>query len=496
MTGQEAVRVITTPPNWSMEGQNEALNKTYRELVDKHFSKYQPEFISEYTDIAMFHFSDTDEAINSTASMFSEHNKVGINLYKNHDNVILEIHGAETLTGESLGKVPYGGYDFKVSEIIQRLEDTGLIPPDTKQIYTLSCYGGLQEKGTTASGIAFESMHTSDKAVHTPKANSEFRYRIQESLSSLEGNRDKILKLMEDHSDDPDFLAKCQDVLNKYEEQIVNFKEQLSTAKNQRNILQGYTENGQFTDKFKKDTLRLYEEYGDEFADIQRLATSEELQQSLWYLKSEKENRILHEQAKYIQQEIDSNSDILKEIEEIKDLKVTSQSQKELKEQILQKSENLKTISNKLRQDLSEIDEKIVQVKKFDEQYGKDFKVRTYESKIEPKIEPKVETPKIKTETPKSKVKEVKISNLKPKTINNTAKKALDTKGIGLAIAAGVVAVGTVGAVIHHDNKKKKEKEAQRRYEQQHSNEINYDNDLAYANSISKFSKGHYAYSL
>lgn len=57
----------------------------------------------------------------------------------------------------------------QLGEILQAGE---LIPKDVKNIYTISCYGGLQQPFVLDNGIKIESIHNSDKQVWNPKTGS------------------------------------------------------------------------------------------------------------------------------------------------------------------------------------------------------------------------------------------------------------------------------------------------------------------------------------
>lgn len=89
-------------------------------------------------------------------------------------------------------------------------------------------------------------------------------------------------------------------------------------------------------------------------------------------------------------------------------------------------------------------------------------------------------------------------SKLENKTIQNTAKKSLNTKNLGLFAIGAVALAGTAGLIAHEKNKKK-DKQNKVHYNEKRQEElsdIDYNNDLQYANQITNFSKGHSTYSL
>lgn len=87
-------------------------------------------------------------------------------------------------------------------------------------------------------------------------------------------------------------------------------------------------------------------------------------------------------------------------------------------------------------------------------------------------------------------------NKLTSKTIQNTAKKALNTKTLGIAAIGATVAVaGAIGISAHNKNKRKRKKENEYAYPED-NNYINYNQDLQYADNIVGFSTGHSTYSL
>lgn len=91
-------------------------------------------------------------------------------------------------------------------------------------------------------------------------------------------------------------------------------------------------------------------------------------------------------------------------------------------------------------------------------------------------------------------------SKLTNKTIQNTAKKALNTKklGLGIAIGATVLLAGAAASAANKKDKKekKKQEEEKEKLKNANNNEIDYNQDLQYAQQITNFSRGHSTYRL
>ena len=89
-------------------------------------------------------------------------------------------------------------------------------------------------------------------------------------------------------------------------------------------------------------------------------------------------------------------------------------------------------------------------------------------------------------------------NKLENKTIQNTAKESLNTKNLGLFAIGTAAVLGTVGLIAHEKNKKKNKQNKVHYNEkrQEELSDIDYNNDLQYANQITNFSKGHSTYSL
>lgn len=90
-------------------------------------------------------------------------------------------------------------------------------------------------------------------------------------------------------------------------------------------------------------------------------------------------------------------------------------------------------------------------------------------------------------------------SKLTNRTIQNTAKKALNTKKLGLGIAIGATVL-LAGAAVSSVNKKEKKKQEEEKEKLQktntNNNKIDYSQNLQYAQQITNFSRGHSTYRL
>jgi hypothetical protein len=321
------VKNILTPANWENEGKNETLNKEYKALLDKYFGSYIDGLNDpKYTDAAILKFATKDEGYQAAFNIFksgkhedrtSGKKNIGLNLIKNNENVILEIHGSEE------GKVAYGNYTYKINELIQRLEDTGLIPEGTKQIYTMSCYGGLQEKGLTSSGIPFESSHTSLEPTigysnHDifDDINDSFKESFQDSVDfdkkqledytrRLEKAKKELNTLKNEHPDWTDFIQYEESNVELYKERVDFYKKELTKSEerlqekidditksnNKKSTLVNLTESGNVTDKYKQDVLDSFKKHGDNFAKAEFIAEPKEIENALWYLISQDEHK-------------------------------------------------------------------------------------------------------------------------------------------------------------------------------------------------------------
>ena len=108
--------------------------------------------------------------------------------FRNKDSMFINIHGGES------GVVKAGRHTMSIEQLGEILTQNNLIPNDIKNIYTISCYGGLQPKITLDNGITIQSSHTSklpifgsltaDETILPVKADDD-GYLIQEVKKSL-----------------------------------------------------------------------------------------------------------------------------------------------------------------------------------------------------------------------------------------------------------------------------------------------------------------------
>lgn len=159
-----------------------------------------------------------------------------------------------------------------------------------------------------------------------------------------------------------------------------------------------------------------------------------------------------------------------------------------------------KEILNKLHNETEEAAEQFYKTTKEAQDIIREYKQKTSEPKIK-----KSETQAIKDvnfdDILEDAAEETAKQNnkLTNKTIQNTAKKALNTKklGIGVAIGATVLLAGAAASAADKKEKKKQEKEKERlQNTNTNNNEIDYSQDLQYAQQITNFSRGHSTYRL
>ena len=420
------VKNILTPPNWENEGKNESLNKEYKALLDKYFGSYIDGLNdSKYTDAAILKFATKDEGYQASFNIFgvgkledktSGKKNIGLNLIKNNENVILEIHGSKE------GKVEYGNYTYKINELIQRLEDTGLIPEGTKQIYTMSCYGGLQEKGLTASGIPFESFHTSleptigysnsddiddinNKLKESFQNDIDFdKSKLKEYTERLEKSKEELNTLKNKHPDWTNFIQTAESDVKRNQKQVDFYKKSLTEnekrlqeriniitkSNNRRFTLVNLTESGNATDKYKQDVLDSFKKYGDDFAKAEFIAEPKEIENALWYLVSQKEHERKLKSIEFYEESIKKHKEYTysakdniafyeemlqkaKESNNTEKIKNYTEGIIDNKKAIKEYEENIKkysTIVYEKKLLLQEVDEK-------DKLYGKDYKAKS-----------------------------------------------------------------------------------------------------------------------
>ena len=608
----QIVENILTPPNWSNEGKNQELNKSYKQLLDDYFGTYIDDLKTDkYTDYALFKFKSTEEGYQSAFNMFGkgrfadkDKEHIGLNLLKNHDNVILEIHGGES------GKVGYGSYDFKINEIIQRLEDTGLIPPNTRQIYTMSCYGGLQEKGLTASGIPFESLHTSleptigyghidifEEFDNTSLDATQYLIDYyQNDIVSIKEDIETYRKLLELNPEDKLYKEEFQyykkqlkfskKKLKEQKKQFEKLSKEIANQKEKVSTLANLTKSGNTTDKFKKDTLRLFEKHKEHFADIEFISSPEEINNALWdllspykkeetneFIKSYEKLIVLQDQimeldqlatnGKSIERHTKEKQELLSSLEKHKKDLIAIEEKDKLygkdykskdrfltpqeafdkygpdddmfyvsqglnpEEQKLKINElNSKRkpvpsdeeILNQLHKETEEAAEQFIKTSEESEQILKDLKseikkqeeqkLKLQEIKSQPKVESVAQTRTIIKEPSKINFEQIleetaqeTVDNgakkLENKTIQGTAKKALNTKSLGVIAIGATAALATIAGIDAHskNERKKKEKRAEETINRnvQNNQYMNHNDDLKNAEKVSQFSKGHYS---
>ena len=347
-----------TPPNWENEGLDIDLNKRYDEIVQKTFDKYIDDFSKPLSVLQM---PDKETGFKIAENLFINQEEFGLNLVRNYNSLIFEIHGTEE------GLVAYQGGEFEPGILLQRLEDTGIIPDDIKQIYTSSCYGGLQKLGITEKGIPFESLHTSnlptwgknsnkDIAELFDNANNLFVGMNQTLIDSYQDSINSYTKILSlyDDNDNSDFVIYLREEINKNKKALAEEQEKLVEHHNEKHnrnkrysVITNTLDNGVITDKYKQEVIENFQKYGEKFADASFVATEEEISHALWPLVRPK----VQEQADFYgglikdyQNFIDSNNDTINDYYQMEkdfDKSFTNEIEK-LKEQDKDLKETLK----------------------------------------------------------------------------------------------------------------------------------------------------------
>ena len=160
-------------------------------------------------------------------------------------------------------------------------------------------------------------------------------------------------------------------------------------------------------------------------------------------------------------------------------------------------------ILNKLHKESEEAAEQFIKTTEESERLIEEINVQLEdihkpELEIQTIQEPNINFEQVLEETAKETV-ENSTQKLETKTIQSSAKNALNTKSLGvIAIGTTAAIAGIAGISAYSKNEKKKKKEEQKMPNINESNNkyIDHDNDLMYANQITNFSTGRYTYSL
>ena len=261
-------KLLLIPPNWENEGNNISLNKKYDQIIQNTFKKYISNFEKPMSVLLM---PDKQSGYKVAENIFVNDDDFGLNLIRNHNSLIFEIHGSEE------GLVAYKGKLFEPGELIQRFEDVGIIPDDINQIYTMSCYGGLQKSGVTKKGIPFESTHTSTLPTWGKNPNIE--------LDKLKN--DKILSQIELLEIDKEIneLTDKQDENLEIDKKIAKLKEKIKINNEKPKVVTNMLDSGVITDKYKKEVIDNYKKYNIKFANANFIATEKEIEHALWYFE-------------------------------------------------------------------------------------------------------------------------------------------------------------------------------------------------------------------
>ena len=352
-------KLLLIPPNWENEGSNISLNKKYDQIIQNTFKKYINNFEKPMSVLLM---PDKQSGYKVAENIFVN-DDFGLNLIRNHNSLIFEIHGSEE------GLVAYKGKSFEPGELIQRFEDVGIIPDDINQIYTMSCYGGLQKSGVTKKGIPFESTHTSTLPTWGKNPNIE--------LDKLKN--DKILSQIELLEIDKEIneLTDKQDENLEVDKKIAKLKEKLEINNEKPKVVTNMLDNGVITDKYKKEVIDNYKKYNIKFANANFIATEEEIEHALWYFEKPFEDAKLSSLNNDIKEYNDLISSYKELIESYTELKEFSSA-----EDIAEYDKNI----DEFNKNINEFNEEINKIKKEQQIIQEKIKVNEPYSKKDWKI--------------------------------------------------------------------------------------------------------------
>lgn len=177
--------------------------KSVKQYVDEQFekSKYQKHwqkalesykaedynFIRNTPDFYMaFDNKETGGIYGSVLRKTNDETIMGV---VNEDSLLIYAHGSED------GKIAVGqGKKMTVEELGLHLQQNNLIPEHVKNIYTMNCYGGLQQPFVLENGVKIQSGHTSDKPIAS-MVNSAKTENIKLSFIGLQDNAEIIPEL-------------------------------------------------------------------------------------------------------------------------------------------------------------------------------------------------------------------------------------------------------------------------------------------------------------
>ena len=104
-------------------------------------------------------YDPNDENFTNSVYAVSADPKGGAFVFSKGDILFFLAHGTNK------GNIFFQDEFYKPSEIINKLEKQLMIPENVNKIYTLNCFGGLQEPFVTPGGIKVQSAHNSKKPI-------------------------------------------------------------------------------------------------------------------------------------------------------------------------------------------------------------------------------------------------------------------------------------------------------------------------------------------
>ena len=283
------------------------IDQTYKNIVR---AKYENSLISKQNsaykilrsdnyNLSMLHV-ENGEAVNATFNtLLSQYDEemfktmggdTGANVFINHDSAILNMHGTEK------GKVVFEhnnkSYSVNVKNVLDQFYEDKIIPKNVKQIYTLSCFGGLQESGTTSNGVPFESAHNAKTEISSFNDSIEF-IRTAKDLE----NYNELSKLYYNGITEEQFDNMTVKQLNEYKNSIENYLHYDTEA------IPFFIdkENGDFSKKFKSEMISNFKKYGDDFDKV-TLVDTKKTNKSLFKLIDVGKAKLIEDSDEQIKQ--------------------------------------------------------------------------------------------------------------------------------------------------------------------------------------------------
>ena len=432
---------------------------------------------NEVKDVPDFYMAfdniDTKNAYNNVVKRIDNENIIGL---VNKDSLIIHAHGTKD------GKI-YVGEQGKMStkELGIYLQENDLIPENVKNIYTMSCYGGLQQPFVLENGVKIQSGHTSNNLIHATWNTKVSVYDLQDEakiIPELEKYQAQAYSLVFDTKtfNQSRFINIDENgqyyLKNAKPEPIIKTPTEPEPIKNTNNELTPsfIDENGNIKEEYiikKKLTPKeAFDKYGP---DDDRFYTSQGLDPKVERKKVEK----LNSKRKPVKTDKEILEDIAIKPEELDNF--TKENEQLLKEINELKNNNTKTAKIESEKNVEEASEKATKaVQKATEKNVEEISEKVSEEVSE----------EITKELPKK-----KLSKSASEAINKIGDIKISKAGkIGLVAAAlgGAYAIGS-----NKKDNKKEEKQQTPNYQTYVANttQANYNNDLMYNSYAQQMAK-------